>query len=96
MTVRQDNGQLIVHVWGKCHPNDCDWGEASAQVFTPNAGVPMDAGADAAVVEFDKGSIQTMLLLQTGGDGNLIFKTFTIFTNGDRSNYHDSGHLGRW
>ncbi len=24
-------GQIRVHMWGKCHPADCDWGEARAE-----------------------------------------------------------------
>ncbi len=63
LNIHADGGQLIVRAWGKCHPNDCDWGEQAAQLFTPNVGVPVEAGAHAAIVEFDKGGIQTMLLL---------------------------------
>ena len=35
------NGQLYppgppwhIHLWGKCHPTDCDWGEVGAQNVT--------------------------------------------------------------
>jgi hypothetical protein len=82
-------------VWGKCHPSDCDWGEQAAQVFTPNVGVPVEAGADKAIVEFDHPGAQTMLLLETSS-GELSFKTFVIFTdNSNRSNYHAPSRLAR-
>jgi hypothetical protein len=29
--IRQQNGKLFVHMWGKCHPTDCDWGEMEAR-----------------------------------------------------------------
>lgn len=30
--VRLQDGQFLVHEWGKCHPTDCDWGEARASI----------------------------------------------------------------
>jgi hypothetical protein len=25
--IRSEGESLLIHVWGKCHPQDCDWGE---------------------------------------------------------------------
>ena len=30
--IRQDGGRVSVHVWGRCHPSECDWGDATATV----------------------------------------------------------------
>ena len=38
VTVRRDSSRIIVHVWGSCHPTDCDWGEAEAELWN---GIPM-------------------------------------------------------
>jgi hypothetical protein len=32
MVIRIEAGTIKVHSWGKCHPNDCDWGENSTSV----------------------------------------------------------------
>jgi len=28
--IRLDGGHVVVHVWGRCHPTECDWGDATA------------------------------------------------------------------
>ena len=33
VVVRRDNGRILVHVWGRCTPSDCDWGETSADTY---------------------------------------------------------------
>jgi hypothetical protein len=30
--IRNDGGHVIVHVWGRCHPTECDWGDATASI----------------------------------------------------------------
>jgi len=27
--IRTESDSIFVHMWGKCHPTDCDWGEES-------------------------------------------------------------------
>jgi cytochrome c biogenesis protein CcmG, thiol:disulfide interchange protein DsbE len=38
VVVRHENNRTIVHVWGSCHPIDCDWGEVDADLWN---GIPM-------------------------------------------------------
>ena len=95
LTIHMEGGQLMVHAWGACRPNDCDWGEVPAHVFTPNVSIPVDVGANAAIAEFDQHGISTMVLLQTNA-GELQYKVFMILPDGStRSDYHVSGHLLR-
>ena len=28
--IRQEGTKLIAHMWGRCHPTECDWGDATA------------------------------------------------------------------
>src|ERR1035441_8885571 len=28
--IRSEERGLLIHVWGACHPQDCDWGEKSS------------------------------------------------------------------
>lgn len=32
LEIRREEDELFVHVWGKCHPEDCDWGEEGTAV----------------------------------------------------------------
>ncbi len=32
LEIREEEDELFVHVWGKCHPEDCDWGEQGTAV----------------------------------------------------------------
>jgi hypothetical protein len=93
IAIRSEGSQVFVHAWGRCHPRDCDWGEIPARIFTPNVGVPMDAGADTVIAQFDQGAIQTMVFLEKS-DGDLNYKVFTIFSDA-RSSYHTSGRMNR-
>ena len=63
-------------------------------MFTPNVGVPVDAGADEAIVQFDQAGIQTLIILKAA-DGALSYQAFTIFAAPGRSNYHQSGRMNR-
>ena len=33
VTLRRDGGRMLAHVWGACHPIDCDWGETDAELW---------------------------------------------------------------
>ena len=34
--IRNADGALRLHVFGRCHPADCDWGEAALQTYAPS------------------------------------------------------------
>jgi len=37
--IRSDVSTIFVHMWGKCHPTDCDWGEETTAISDANDGV---------------------------------------------------------
>jgi beta-lactam-binding protein with PASTA domain len=59
--IRRDGGQMAIHMWGKCHPTDCDWGEVTA---------PVSDAADGTVnISWDQPSgrkDQTLRMLPSG------------------------------
>jgi len=61
VVVRRDRGRILVHVWGRCTPSDCDWGE-----------VPADTYNGYLIANFDHGfsMVRTQLILLP--DGRLL------------------------
>ena len=75
-----------VHVWGRCHPSDCDWGTVKAQAFASSASSDL-AGADTLIAVFDSGFSETTLVMELSGN-TLIVDSYDSFTDGSgRSNY---------
>jgi hypothetical protein len=37
--IRSDASTIFVHMWGKCYPTDCDWGEETTGISDANDGV---------------------------------------------------------
>jgi Fe-S cluster biogenesis protein NfuA len=37
--IRSESNTIFVHMWGKCHPTDCDWGETTTDISDANDGV---------------------------------------------------------
>jgi hypothetical protein len=47
LEIRPEEDELFVHVWGKCHPEDCDWGEegtAAADAYDGTITIVWDHG----------------------------------------------------
>ncbi len=42
--ITQNGTQLQVHAWGKCHPQDCDWGTQNGAVINGEGNVTWDEG----------------------------------------------------
>jgi len=75
--IRQNGGRIILHVWGRCHPTECDWGEVTAK-----------ASGSVLLATWDqKFAIKTQEL-RTLSDGTLQLSTHTHFTDkSGRSDY---------
>ena len=92
--IRQDNDRIIVHMWGRCHPKECDWGKAIANI----------QGKDNALlsVTWNFGfSIKTQELRLLYGS-KLELSTHTHFIDKSKRNDYDTkeyflrGLSGRW
>ncbi len=81
VTIREEAGSFLVHVWSGCDPQDCDWGEASA---TPAAS---DSGAAMYVVFEDEfAEVSQTLALDIDGHLELISENHWTDDSG-RSDY---------
>ena len=76
-----------VHVWGRCHPTDCDWGEVQAVAFAPDVSSDMVSQARALVAIYDEGFKETTLIIKPQGN-RLSVQSYSRFKDGSgRSNY---------
>jgi hypothetical protein len=59
-----DGDKLKVHMWGRCHPTECDWGEATATA------VPGDNNS--ILVQWNQGFVVRTQKLKLQEDGTLV------------------------
>ncbi|MFZ3148681.1 MAG: hypothetical protein WA137_06530 [Methanothrix sp.] len=79
-----------VHVWGKCHPTDCDWGDVTAFAFAPDVSSDLVSQARALMAIFVTSFSETTLFIKPQGS-RLSVQSYTRFTDGSgRSNYASS------
>jgi hypothetical protein len=79
-----------VHVWGKCHPTDCDWGGVNAFAFAPDVSSDPVSQAQALMATFITAFSDTTLFISPQGS-RLSVQSYTRFTdNSGRSNYASS------
>jgi hypothetical protein len=77
-----------VHAWGKCHPTDCDWGNANkAYAYAPAVSSDLIKEATAITAIWNKGFKDTIMVIRPL-DGLLQVDTFSVFAPGDgRTSY---------
>lgn len=93
--VRRNGDEVVLHVWGRCQPANCDWGDTPARVFAPNVGDPLWPAANAITAEYDNGREHTLLILRSVG-GQLRYQAFTSFHDGSgRTNDDRVGEMMR-
>ena len=68
--IRSEGRAILIHVWGACHPQDCDWGERSS---VGNGGVRR--------VEWHTGFSVNRQEFAIGSDGRLSIVTRTHYTD---------------
>ena len=79
---------VTVHAWGKCHPQDCDWGTVRAYAYAPAVNSAIAANARAVSAVFGTGFSATLLVLHSQRADRLRVELYTRFTdNSGRSNY---------
>ncbi|HUB77726.1 MAG TPA: TlpA disulfide reductase family protein [Bryobacteraceae bacterium] len=71
VVVRQNKGGIVVHVWGRCTPSDCDWGEAAA-----------DTWDGYLIANYDHGWSMARLQLIPLPDGRLLMAHTTEYRDG--------------
>lgn len=82
---------LSMHAWGKCHPQDCDWGEVDAYAYASNVSAPVNPTAQAVSAVFSTAFSQTLVIIKPAGNNMIRAEVFTRFTDrSNRSDYRDT------
>lgn len=85
------DGQLVMHAFGACEPDLCDWGEAVCEVFTDGVGSPT-ANAFLTSYSFEAMDVEISSNVKLGV---LVVQTYTRFKDGsDRHNYYTREFYG--
>jgi len=86
--IRYEANKIIVHMWGKCYPTDCDWGEEMTDISDATDGVLSISWTTSFCIRTQK---ITML-----SDGRLKVDTHTHFTdNSGRPDYDSTNFFLR-
>jgi hypothetical protein len=82
-----------VHVFGQCHPTDCDWGIAPGHGY---ADTPGSHDVRIITASFNAGFARKLLILRLAPSGDLRVQTLTDFTDGSgRTDYEATSRLTR-
>jgi len=88
LVISGNGNDLRMHAWGKCHPQDCDWGEVDAYAYAPNVSSPIGPMAKAVSAVYTTNFSQTLVLVKPAGNNLIRAEVFTRFTDrSNRSNY---------
>ena len=83
--------QVTVHVFGRCHPSDCDWGTVTGHSYADNVGSPE---VRSVVASFNSGFSTDQVVLRKGPGHTLRMDLFVAFNDGSgRNDYTTTGHL---
>jgi hypothetical protein len=96
ISVRKDGERLVVQVWGKCHPTDCDWGTAQAAPFGRSVESSADAPINSVSATFSPGFAEQRLNLRLTTRDTLTSVVDTHFTDrSGRADYENTDQFVR-
>jgi hypothetical protein len=89
IVITYNGARVIVHAWGRCVPNDCDWGETPAYAYGNNAKSDVVTSANTLIATYSAGSKETILLIRLAARDRIQVESFIRFTdNTGETAYH--------
>jgi hypothetical protein len=96
LSITGNGNSLKMRAWGKCHPQDCDWGEVNAYAYAPGVSSNIDQNAQAVSALFSTSFSQTLVIVRPNSRSTIRADIYTRFTdNSGRSNYTASYTFNR-
>gem|GEM_PF-5044879 len=81
LTITGNSNALKMRAWGKCHPQDCDWGEVNAYAYAPGVSSNIDQNAQAVSALFSTGFSQTLVIVRPTSRSPIRADIYTRFTD---------------
>ncbi len=88
LKISANRDTINVRAWGKCHPEDCDWGTVQAKGYGSNVSANLPKTAKALTAEFVTHFNRTLMAIKPLPGRMLLVEVFTHFKNDNRSAYH--------
>lgn len=86
--ITKSGNNVFVHVWGKCHPEDCDWGVVKAFPYAENVSQSMINNTQVVSAVYNTNFSETVLVIRLLSANKLQIEVYTRFTdNSGRNNY---------
>jgi hypothetical protein len=88
--------RLEVHLYGRCKPQDCDWGRAEARLYADG---PDSKAVASIATEFDTGFAHKRLVMRPSVGHALRIEIETDFKDSSRASYAVNGafaYVGDW
>ena len=84
-----DQAELKIRVKGKCHPNDCDWGQKVATAYTTDVEANI-VQKTLAITAIYKTRVATNIITMSKIGSRPLYKVevYTKFNNGDRRSHY--------
>lgn len=88
LRIKVEGPEVKIHVWGKCTPKDCDWGEFTADAYGPSAVSNILADARVLTARLSTDFSKVIMVITRAGSDKLKAEVYTKFrdTSG-RTNY---------
>jgi hypothetical protein len=88
VVITENGSEVALHTWGKCHPEDCDWGPVLGNVYGNTVRDNLISAAHAISAIVQTNFSETLLIVHLIGPNRLQVETMTRFTDGTgRSSY---------
>jgi hypothetical protein len=81
LVITDSQNDASIHVWGRCHPEDCDWGTALGYLYGRTVRDSLATAAHAISAFYRTNFSETVVIVHLISPGRLQVETMTRFTD---------------
>jgi len=86
--ITEGGTDVSIHAWGKCHPDDCDWGTVPGHLYGKSVTDSLVPAAHAISAISRTSFSETVIIVHLTSPGQLQVETMTRFIDGSgRTSY---------